>query len=292
MSLSEFLQAPGFLKSLSGCSPAEVKRSIVDRGRLWYSDHIDDNRVIAENLAKLGLPSDTPTVERVGHHILLHYYEKLLPFILSPQQMASFLQDHVEADRVLSDLEQHINNGSGVLLATGHYGGVELLAPLLLRRGLPVSAAMRFTTEELSCQAKSRAEAMAASELFSRVRFIEIGKPGTIAAVEMASVLRKHEVLLAVFDEDTSYSIPVALLGKQVRGGAGLDRILRFANAPVVTYQAFMHRCESDDKYRLELFPLEKTGRDLVVAMYRNLENVLRSSFHQWYFLHEEIPFA
>lgn len=155
---------------------------------------------------------------------------------------------------------------------------------------LPVTGVLRFATEQLSESVALKAQQLFASKDFGLARFIEIGKPGTIAAMEMAAVLRRAEVLLAVFDEETEYSKPIALLGRQVKGGAGLHRILKFVNAPVRVVCACMVRI-GESSYRLDACELPDNGAP-VEGMYAHLEKVLADHLEQWYFLHEEIPFV
>jgi lauroyl/myristoyl acyltransferase len=207
----------------------------------------------------------------------------------TPQQLAAFLAENVVvADGDIEGLRAAIDTGRGVLLATCHFGAVELIGPALMIRGLPVTGVLRFATDAFSRVVQGRAAELAASGLFGRARFIEIGRPGVAAAVEMAAVLRRREVLLAVFDEETDYSIPVHLLGAQVRGGAGLDRLLRFVNAPVSAMTAFMVR-NGDGTYRLAV---DAAPDGSVQGMFGRLEAAVREHPEQWYFLHEEVPFA
>ena len=126
--------------------------------------------------------------------------------------------------------------------------------------------------------------------VFGPIRFIEIGKPGTSIALEMAAALRRKEILISVFDERTDYSKPVTLFGKQVSGGAGLDKLIAFANVPVDVYTAFMIRLENY-RYQLKLNKINTEDKNIIQQMYNNLQNIISSHCEQWYFLHEEIPF-
>jgi len=222
--------------------------------------------------------------------VVLHYFEKLVALCGTPATLRQFLAHNVDAAAAVDTIKAIVNSGSGVLLATCHFGAVELVAPTVLMHGLPVTGVLRFATAQLSESVARKAQQLSASGDFGLARFIEIGKPGAIAAVEMAAVLRRAEVLLAVFDEETEYSKPVALLGRQVKGGAGLHRILKFVNAPVRVVCACMVRT-GDASYRLEARELPDNGNP-VDGMYAHLEQILANHLEQWYFLHEEIPFV
>ena len=80
------------------------------------------------------------------------------------------------------------------------------------------------------------------------------------------------------------------LFGKTVKGGSGLDKILRFTNTPVAVFNAFMVRGEGQ-RYQLHLMQIDPEDTDLIQTMYKNLELIVSENVAQWYFLHEEIPF-
>ncbi len=107
----------------------------------------------------------------------------------------------------------------------------------------------------------------------------------------MAAVLRRGGVLLAVFDERTPYSVPVTLLKKRVWGGAGLDRLAKFAQPRTRFFSGFAQRIDGD-ACSVDIRALNARDSSLVQAMFNHLELYLARSCVQWYFLHEEIPFV
>jgi len=290
MGLSGYLQSPEILKSVYGKSPVELRSLLLKKGLQWYASHVQEQERIAHNLTHFGFTCSEDLVERVKEHIILHYYEKVLPLCGDPAWYHDFLRQNVELGEI-GAIEKSIKDGRGVLVATAHFGAVELIVPCLSMFRIPVHPVLRFTTEQFSKIAHQHAQNMEKSGLFGHIHFIEIGKAGTAAALDMAAVLRKKEVLTSVFDEKTEYSIPVRLFGRQVYGGAGLDRLLKFANTPVALFNAFMIRT-GVNRYRLKLVDVAKNAPDPVIEMFRNLEQVVGDAVEQWYFLHEEIPFA
>ncbi|NLD99333.1 MAG: hypothetical protein GX640_05615, partial [Fibrobacter sp.] len=198
--------------------------------------------------------------------------------------------EHIDYQDALAQLNESILNQRGILLAISHFGAVEFLTPGLASFKLPLNTVLRFTSEQFSRIAEERAKTLQTSGLFGPIRFIEIGKPGTSIALEMAAALRRKEILISVFDERTDYSKPVTLFGKQVSGGAGLDKLIAFANVPVDVYTAFMIRLEND-RYQLKLNKINTEDKNIIQQMYNNLQNIISSHCEQWYFLHEEIPF-
>jgi hypothetical protein len=157
--------------------------------------------------------------------------------------------------------------------------------------GLSLTGALRFATPGLATAARKRSGELSASSLFADITIVEIGNSPSGAALDMAAALRRGGMLLTVFDEKTPYSVPVSLLGKQVWGGAGLDRFVRFACPGAEIWTIFMVRKENET-YDMLLFRIAPEDSDPVATIYKHLESVLSSSFSQWYFLHEEIPFV
>src|SRR5690554_1272679 len=100
--------------------------------------------------------------------------------------------------------------------------------------------------------------------------------------------LKRKKIIFSIFDEKTEYSKPVTIFGKKVSGGAGLDRIARFANTPTDIFTAFMTRNENGT-YTLDLKKIEH--QNSVQKMFDELETIVKEITEQWYFLHEEIPF-
>lgn len=291
MSLSQFLQSRQILDYIQGKHPDEVRTYILEQGSTWFDAHADEIAVIEQNLHKLNIVFSNDLLVEIKHHLILHYYEKIVPLCCTPQQYCTFLRTAVDASAAVSSIRDALQNGSSVLIAFAHFGGVELTVPVFSMNSLPVNTALRFTTEQFSQAAHTHAEKMAASGYFSPIRFIEIGKPGTMTALDMAAALRRQELLLTVFDEKTEYSVPVKLFGKEVWGGAGLDRLLHFSKAKVVVFNAFMIRT-GQQRYYLKLVDVDIHPQRVIQSMYSNLEDIVEDYVAQWYFLHEKIPFV
>ncbi|HON09896.1 MAG TPA: hypothetical protein PLE24_03425 [Chitinispirillaceae bacterium] len=291
MSLSRYIQSPELLRNLSGRDPEDLKKEVLDRGNRWYSENPGEVELIMENLRKLGIPFTEELIEKIKTNVILHYYEKLLPLCGGAEFYHSFLKKHVDCTDAAEFLRQSIESGNGILLTVAHFGAVEFLVPSLSTFKIPINTALRFTTEQFSRMAAQQSKIMEESGLFGPIKFIEIGKPGTAAALEMAAALRRKEVLVSVFDEKTPYSKPVFLFGRKVYGGSGLDKLLALTNAPVDLFTAFMIR-GSNSCYKLELFKLSPDRDRMLDMMYHHLENMVRLACEQWYFLHEEIPFV
>jgi lauroyl/myristoyl acyltransferase len=291
VSLSRYVQSEELFAAARGVGLVQLRRLVCERGRRYFAEHPEERQHLAASLAAFGFPCAAAQVDSLAEHVLLHYYEKLIPIFTPVPQYAEYLSARVDAREAIAAVAAARNAGKSCLLAMAHFGGVELITPTLAMHRLPVTAALRFTTTHFSELAHAQAAALAASGRFGEVRFIEVGKPGTAAALEMAATVRGKGILVSVFDEKTDYSVPVTLRGRTLWGGAGLDRLLKFANAPVAVFAVFMVRT-GDEQYHLaaEEVPAESSGA--IQALFDSLQPVVENHPEQWYFLHEEIPFV
>jgi len=289
MSLSKYLQSPEILSAIKGQSPEQVESIIINKGFEWYDKHQEECDLIQKNCTIFGI-HNTPAMQHdIKKHIILHYFEKVLGLCGSPQWYQHFLQEHLRYENKIDLIKENLANSKAVLLAVAHFGAIELLAPALSAHHIPINVVLRFSTEQLSEKIRLYSEAMTKTGLFSQIQFIEIGKPGSYSALEMASALRRKEVLISVFDEETQYSKQVSLFGKKVKGGAGLDTLLKHTNVPVAVYTPFIIRTDRL-QYSLSLETVDSDNSDLIQQMYNNLANIILKYPEQWYFLHEEIP--
>jgi lauroyl/myristoyl acyltransferase len=291
MSLSKHLQSREILVAIASKTPDACREFILAKGWEWFSRHETERERIVKNLAAFSFTPSDALVEKIQEHIILHYYEKVLAFCGTPQTYSEFLKERVAGSEAVGKVKEALASGAGVVLAIAHFGGVELLAPVLSAHAVPLNIVLRFTTELFSQAVHAHARRFLESGCFAGNSFIEIGKPGTRAALEMAAVLRRKEALVSVFDEETEYSKPVSLFGRRVLGGAGLDRLLRFTGGNVRIFNAFVIRT-GINRYSLRVMEIDAGSPDPVQDMYNNLHQVVINTLEQWYFLHEEIPFA
>ena len=289
MSLSRTLQSPDILSLIIGKTFDEMKVILLAKGFEYYSNNPHESEIIKQNLASFNLPSDSDTVKRVQENIIYHYAEKILPLAGTPVQLANFVKDRVECSEARESLTNALQKGS-VLMAVSHFGAVECMVTTLSYYKLPLNPVLKFTTPNFSKKLQDYAKLTEESGLFTRINFIEIGKPGAHSAFSMARVLDKKEILFTVFDEETPHSTPVKLFNRNVLGGSGLDRLLKFAHGNVTVFNAFLIR--EGEKYKMQLLPVDINAENPIQQMFNNMQSVLEKHYEQWYFLHEEIPFA
>ncbi|MBN1307032.1 MAG: hypothetical protein JXA18_03885 [Chitinispirillaceae bacterium] len=287
MNLSRYIQN-SVLNNPRINDPYALKAAIVQSGHEWHQRNPQARGALAENLRIFGLDHGDAAVEALEYNIFLHYYEKLLPLYCTPQAYAAYLRENVDGAAGLDTLHAAQAASEACLVATGHFGAVEILAPYFALHGMTVSAVLRFTTPQFSAAAFQQAQRLIKSGSFSPMHFIEIGKPGVAAALEMAAVIRRGEVLITVFDERTEYSIPADLFGRRVWGGAGIDRLMKFAGAPHRLFAAFMVRI-GDERYFLDTTIVPTGCAAPIQQLFDMMASNIRRHPEQWYLMHEEV---
>jgi Bacterial lipid A biosynthesis acyltransferase len=288
MSLSKHIQTT-IIPKIKGLIPSTLKQMVLETGKEWFESNGDDVALIAQNLKQLNLESSHKLIENIKINILLHYYEKLLPLILTPQEFAYFIDTNIDLSSCISKIQEVKQSGRGMLLAIAHFGAVELIGPSMARNNIPLNVVLKFSTEQLSKSVHDQAEKLLKSGLFQPIKFIELGKPQTSGAMDMAAALRRSEALLAVFDEETPYNIPVTLFNKTFNGGSGLDKLIMYTQRNITVFTAFMVR-NGNNRYKLVLNEIDSSGKMAVQRLYDSLEEILADHLEQWYFLHEKLP--
>ena len=86
--------------------------------------------------------------KNVFRGIVFHYYEKFVNAFATPEALKTFLNIHVEGDG-MTVLEKALTKGNGVLLVTGHYGGIEFIPAFLGAKNYPVTIVARFSSDRL-----------------------------------------------------------------------------------------------------------------------------------------------
>ena len=213
MELKKHLVSEEMLSIIKGKNPDNVSNIVLEKGLRWFKTNESETRQIVSNLQRFGFSVTEKLLSDVQKHIILHYYEKLLPLCETPEVFYHFLRNTIDMKDAVTQLSQANRDGKAVIIAAAHLGGLELMVPALAAYKFPLSAALRFTTESYSERICKGVNAAKESGFFGDIHFIEIGRPGANAALSMGASLRRKELLLTIFDEDTEYSVPVTLFG-------------------------------------------------------------------------------
>jgi lauroyl/myristoyl acyltransferase len=290
MKLSRYLQSKEILNTITQNKYIDARSYILHKGEEWFLDNPQEIEIIKSNLEQLNLSYSEDLIIKIKKNIILHYFEKLIAFFWSPKTFHTWLREVIDGKEEVDVLENSLNKGKGTLVAISHFGGVELISPWLSTYKFPLNVVLRFTTKEFSEASFKRACKLTESGYFGPLNFIEIGKPDTISALDMAASLRRKEVLVSVFDEKTEFSRSVKLFNTNIWGGAGLDKLIFLSRVNISLFVAFLIRTNGN-RYRFKLIEIDGTDNNPVQSMYEILERIISTHLDQWYFLHEEIPF-
>ena len=247
MKLSRYLQSKEILNTITKNKDLDARSYIINKGEEWFFDNPQEVEIIKSNLEQLNLSYSEDLIIKIKKNIILHYFEKLIAFCWSPKTFHTWLREVIEGNNEIDMLEKSMKSGKGTLIAISHFGGVELISPWLSTYKYPLNVVLRFTTKDLSEASFKRACELTESGYFGPLNFIEIGKPETLSALDMAASLRRKEVLMSVFDEKTEYSRSVKLFNTDIWGGAGLDKLINLSKANISVFVAFLIRTSGNE---------------------------------------------
>lgn len=290
MSLSKYFQQPSMFTKMHEIGLDAFRDYMMEEGMRWYNENPEEGLLIKKNLGDLGFDDSDTMVEKVKYHIILHYHEKMVPFIGDHNDYYNFLNKYVDHKEAFEKLEDMRSRSKACLITSPHFGAIEFCMPTLSMTKHKMNLVLKYSTPEFSKKSQDMAKVMSDTGKFGEFNFIELGKPKTMAALEMAAALRREEILFSVFDEKTPYSSVSNLCGRKVWGGGGLDKLLNFTKTKVSIGTVFMIRT-TDTTYKMHLVEVPH-DENSIQGMYNALEDVIKDHLEQWYFLHEEIPFV
>lgn len=174
-------------------------------------------------------------VRGIFRGIVSHYYEKFFNAYSSPATLRAFVKTHMESTG-LTAIEKGLSRGKGVLLITGHAGGIELIPAFLCDKKYPVTMIVRFSSGHM------RNTAMKQSNSFS-TRIIDADNtPNIIKAI--FDNLKENRVVLTQCDEidewRPSKNNRISFLGKEINLDRTINIISKRGGASIVF--GIMHR--------------------------------------------------
>lgn len=189
-------------------------------------------------------------IENVFRGILSHYHEKIFNAYSPAEILRDFFEIHVK-NKGLNAIDQGLIRGKGVLLISGHYGGVEFIPIFLGANNYPVTIVAKFKTNDL------RNTTMKKADHFS-INVIDADHtPNVISAI--FKDLRKNRVVITLCDEIDEWrpcrKNSVFFLGKQIQ----LDRTINILSKRCAAAIVFgvMHR-DRQHRYKFIATPFEE----------------------------------
>jgi lauroyl/myristoyl acyltransferase len=289
MSLSKFLHNPQYIGKVAEYDFTRGQAFFGDLALGYLRDHKDYYLLIENNLRYFGLPSDNGAVENAVKHIGYHYHEKFLSFIKEPEFYPEFHKRIVKSDTVIDEILQNQKEQQATIILSTHFGAMALVAGVLNSCKVELSSIIRFPSEEFKNLIMSKHLRVIETLGYGRTKFFEVDKQ---PIMELAFGLKEGETFFSVLDEHTPFSVDVRFLGKTIRGGAGIDKIVDFIGKDEIkVYFAIMVRTE--DNYRLDLHRVDLNSDNFIQAMFDIYEKYVLEQYEQWFFLqevHENMP--
>lgn len=167
--------------------------------------------------------------------ILSHYYEKFVNVYSTPETLRNFYKTHME-DEGSSTLKQALSKGKGILLITGHYGGIEFIPTFLGALNYPVSIVAKFKTKKL------RDMTMQQADNFS-INIIDADHTPNIAKA-ICDNLKENRIVITMCDEIDEWKPcrrnKIFFLGQKIRLDKTINILSKRYGATVVF--GVMHR--------------------------------------------------
>ncbi len=154
---------------------------------------------------------------RIFCGIFWHYYEKVFNVYSCVEKLNKFFSHHIDS-KGISILEEGLAQGKGVLLVTGHFGGIEFIPTFLASQKYPITILVKFGTEQLRKKSHKLADKMS-------FKIIDIENcPNVINAI--VEDLKSNRIVITQCDEiecwKPSLKDRISFLGKDFH----LDRTI------------------------------------------------------------------
>ena len=219
----------------------------------------------------------------VGKGTLFHYYEKLFNAYSTAESLRTFLDTHVEGQG-LKAIDDGLSNGKGVLLVTGHYGGIEFIPAYLSAMGYPVSIIVRFSSKQL------REISMEKASIFS-TRILDADKIENVARA-IHDNLKENRIVITQCDEieewRPSKKSRIQFLGREINLDRAVNVLLKRCGAAIVfgvmqreAYQRYRFKVDSWEEMASRFRPEFYGSKGAVVLKF--MEHYIMSNPEEWY---------
>jgi lauroyl/myristoyl acyltransferase len=258
---------------------------IIEAGMRYYDEHPEDVERVASNLEHFGLPGRGEALDRVLREIVAHYYEKL--FVLVKGYEAHWIAgNRIEVGDSLEPFREAREAERAVFVGQSHFGATYLMASVLMVHGIDVNTVGNFP-EPVGGMLQRNVDEMAERWKTGRARLLNLADPSVDVPTEMLTALKQRKVVSNVYDENNRFCREVELLGRRIRGGTGMDKVLAgFDDSTCTVVTPFLVRT-SDETFRYELDRHSLDSGDIIESFFDSYEKRIRAHFEQWYFIHE-----
>jgi lauroyl/myristoyl acyltransferase len=254
-------------------------------GKLYYLVNSKEKREIRRNLSLVrrevtAREYSEAVLRRTFQGIFAHYHEKLFTGYSNYSRLCRFLRNSVELENQ-HVLDEALSQGRGVILVTGHFGGVEFLPSTLALCGYPVTMVVRFKTARLKRTLNQRARRVG-------ITLLDAGEGETVI-FRVLQALHSKQILITECDEFKAWRPErgrrTTFLGYSTPVDRTLDLIQRRSRAPAIMGLVFR---EDLRRYALRLCSLDSVSQGCEAwTVGERALNVLERSIclapDQWY---------
>ncbi|MEW6673185.1 MAG: lysophospholipid acyltransferase family protein [Thermodesulfobacteriota bacterium] len=254
-------------------------------GKLYFFFKRKEQRQIAQSLQSVFSDRKDPLEikslkKAVYRGIIAHYYEKIFNAFSPPETLRYFFENNFEI-KGRGSLDETLAAGRGVLLVTGHFGGVEYIPLYLGFKKYPVSMVVKFSSEKLRSMSLAQAAAFG----------VEVIDPDRTPNVMKAIInsLKKNRIVITQCDEIDEWRLSrqdkIFFLGKQTFQDKTLNVLLKRAAAPVVF--AVMNR-NGNQRYKFIATSWESMSRQFQRSVQTTAGEVLLKFLERYIYIHPE----
>lgn len=207
---------------------------IIVLGNLYFLFKPDEKRKIKEAIKTAFCNHKKPfeierIIKKVFQGTLNHYHEKIFNVYSPIDRLKNFFSRHITPEGI-SVIEEEIARGKGVLLVTGHFGGIEFIPTFLAVQNYPVTIMAKFSSDHLRKISK---------ELAGKLKFRIIDAhdcPNIIKTIN--ANLKDNRIVITQCDEveewRPSLEEKVCFLGKQTFLDKTINTIIRRTKTTVI----------------------------------------------------------
>jgi KDO2-lipid IV(A) lauroyltransferase len=223
------------------------------------------------------------TTKNVFRGVFLHYYEKFFNAYSTSRTLKIFVTNNMESEG-MNTIKQGLARGKGILLITGHFGGVEFIPAFLGANNFPVSIVAKFKSNDL------RNASVQQANNFS-TKIIDANQTPNITRAIFDN-LKANRIVITQCDEidewKPSRRQKLSFLGKQIYLDKTINILSKRCGATVVF--GVMHR-DDHHRYKFIATSYEEITRKwrrsintpMGVMMLKFMENYIYKFPEEWY---------
>jgi len=257
-------------------------------GKLYFFFKRKERRLIENSIAVVFSQfKDKSEIKSLSKAVLegifSHYYEKIFNAFSPAKKLRSFFETHMKSSG-LKALDDALQKGKGVLLITGHIGGVEYIPPYLGSINYPATIVVRFSSQHLRSMSYVQAEHFG-------VKIIDVDStPNIMKAI--SEHLKENRIVIMQCDEIDEWRFSrkdkIFFLGKETYLDRTINIMSKRMAAPIVF--GVMHR-ESNHQYNFIATSWEEMAKrfertvdtSIGAVVLKFIERYILSYPNEWY---------